>query len=89
MTAYSPSSQLKEQQKQAEDAVAQNCSGEDDTSAMCQAARNSLSATESLLQDKEKELENTKKEYDSAKEALEESYNNALNSNLSKAEEDY
>ena len=80
---------LKEQQKQAEEAVSKNCSGSNDTSAMCQAARNSLSATESLLQDKEKELENTQKEYEAAKEALEESYNNTLNSNLSKAEEDY
>ncbi len=81
--------QLQNQKASAEKAVEQNCNGDNDTSPLCQASRNSLKAVEDSLQAKEEQLNKTKDEYDEAKRSMEHAYNEALDSNISKAEEDY
>ena len=82
-------SQLTSQQQSAQEAVSQNCSGSNDNSALCQAARGSLNAVEAALNSKKTQLEQTRQDYDAAKEELDKKYNEALESNINEAQKTY
>ena len=81
--------QMKQQQEDAQDMVNKSCSGPEDTSTLCTVARNNKEAIDNMLQSKEKQLEDTKAEYETSKEKLEEAYNEALDSNIAEAEKQY
>lgn len=81
--------QLENQKKQAENSVKQNCSGDDDTSALCRVARETLKTAEAALTAKQDQLESTQKSYESSKKDLDAAYEKALDVNIKEAEQSY
>ena len=78
---------LQNQKAGAEAAVKQNCA--DEGSALCQASKAQLSATEAALNDKQTQLAETEKQYSEAKKELDNKYNVALESNIAEAKTSY
>ena len=78
---------LQNQKAGAEAAVKQNCA--DESSALCQASKAQLSATEAALSDKQTQLAETEKQYGAAKEELDNRYKAALESNIAEAKTSY
>ncbi len=73
--------------KNATKAVEENCKGDDDTSALCKAARSDLEMSSKAKESTEALYAQTQSDYGAAKEAMDVAYDEALKSNIAQAEQ--
>lgn len=78
---------LQTQKDNAQKAVEKNCSDPD--SAMCKASKAQLESADAALKAKQEQLAATEKQYNAAKEELDNKYNTALQSNIDEAQKSY
>ncbi len=72
--------------KSAQKAIDENCKGDDDTSALCRAARSDLKTSQDALSATKALAEQTKTDYATAKNNMDAAYKEALDSNIAQAE---